>query len=123
MLIDGVDIRPPSRTPPRSRSSHAALATLGCRAGQGREEKEKKDKKQKAVPEVGSQTPGDAPPEDDVATGPPGGGEVAEEVVEVHEVATDRADVDEVWDTEAAAAEGAAAEGDDEIAERQPQPE
>ena len=58
------------------------------------EKKEKKDKKQNSVPEVGSQTTGAEiepqmpPPEDEVATGLPGGGEVAEEVTEVHEVAT-----------------------------------
>ena len=107
---------PGAHTPPLQ------LLAVGPAKAEKKEKKEQKDKKQKSVPEVGSQTPGAEmqpqmpPPEDEVATGPPGGGEVAEEVAEVHEVATDRADVDEVWDTEAATAEGG-----DEIAEWQPQ--
>ena len=101
---------PGAHTPPWQ------LAAVGPAKAEKKEKKEKKDKKQKTDP--GPQMP---PPEDDAATGPPGGGEVAEEIVEIHEVATDHAGVDEVWDTEAADAEAAAAAEGDEIAEWQPE--
>ena len=63
---------PGDHTPPLQ------LHAVGPANAEKKEEKEKKDKKQKSDPE-----PQMPPPEDEVATGPPGGGEVVEETVEM----------------------------------------